>query len=143
MDILSFPPVSLASITVGIPIQSPTFTELVAPLETILQTVTPLMSASNHEITFTFESQLKCLIYYHVEEHTSARALLEEIQNNQDNQDNQDNQSIRDILLPQTQLGNSTFYEANSYRGAIQMLEVFDALSRKVAKCLRTDYACP
>lgn len=132
MSILSFSPVSLAYITTGALIESPTFTKLIAPLESILPTVTPLVSESNREITFTFESQLKCLIYYHVEEHTSAKALLEEIQ---------DSQAIKDILLPQTQLGESTFYEANSHRGAVQALEVFDALSRKVGKRLGTDYA--
>lgn len=132
MSILSFSPVSLANITVGTPIESPTFTLLVAPLQTILPTVTPLESSSNREITFTFESQLKSLIFYHVEEYTSAKALLEEIQ---------DNQSVKDILIPEAALGGSTFYEANSYRGATQMLEVFDALSRKVAKRLRVDHA--
>jgi len=131
MSILSFSPVSLAYITAGALIESPTFTKLIAPLESIFPTVTPLVSESNREITFTFETQLKCLIYYHVEEHTSAKALLEEIQ---------DSQAIKDILLPQTQLGESTFYEANSHRGAVQALEVFDALSRKAGKGLGTDY---
>jgi len=132
MSILSFSPISLANITIGLPIQSPTFTELVAPLESILTMVEPLVSGCNREITFDFESQLKCLIYYHIEGHTSAKALLEEIQ---------DNQSIKEIILPETELGESTFYEANSHRGATQMLEVFSILSKKVSKRLRTDHA--
>lgn len=109
------------------PIHSPTFSELIAPLETILPSLTPLESKSNREITFTFDYQLKSLIYYHVEECTSAQALLQEMQINP---------FVGQILVPPSGLGESTFYEANATRGATQMLEVFDRLARKVSKCL-------
>ena len=78
--ILSTSPVSLPNICVGAPIESPTFSALISPLEDILPEVTPLESTSNRPITFTFDYQLKNLIYYHTEEHTSAQSLLQEMQ---------------------------------------------------------------
>ena len=47
---------------------SPTFSEFIAPVEGILPTVTPMESGSNREITFTYDYQIKSLIYYHLEE---------------------------------------------------------------------------
>ena len=77
MSILSFSPVSLPNLRMGASIGSPTFEILIAPLERILTEVTPLESTSNRCITFTFDYQLKSLIYYHTEEFTSAQALLD------------------------------------------------------------------
>lgn len=133
MSILSVSPVSLPNLCVGVSINSPTFSTLTAPLETILTDITPLESSSNRSITFTFDYQLKSLIYYHTEEFTSAQALLEEMQD-------EDSFAYHN-LVPEAGLGESTFYEANTNRGLTQMLEVFDKLSRKVAKRLGLAYA--
>ena len=128
MSILSVSPVSLPNLYMGASISSPTFSALTAPLETILTEITPLESSSNRPITFTFDHQLRSLIYYHTEEFSSAQALLEEMQD--------ENSFAYHNLVPQAGLGESTFYEANASRGLTQMLEVFDKLSRKVAKRL-------
>ena len=106
---------------------------LVAPLERILTEVTPLESTSNRCITFTFDHQLRSLIYYHTEEFTSAQALLEEMQD-------EDSFAYHN-LVPETGLGESTFYEANANRGLIQILGVFGRLARKVSRCLRVTHA--
>ena len=79
MSILSISPVSLPNLCVGASISSPTFSMLTAPLETILTEITPLESSSNRPIIYTFEYQMKSLIYYHTEDFTSAQALLEEM----------------------------------------------------------------
>ena len=55
---ISTAPVSMPSLPVGTPIDSPTFEAFVAPLETVLPAITPLVSSSNRRITFTFEYQL-------------------------------------------------------------------------------------
>jgi len=117
----------------GASINSPTFSMLTTPLETILPDITPLESSSNRSITFTFDYQLKSLIYYHTEEFTSAQALLQEMQD-------EDSFAYHN-LIPEGSLGESTFYEANTSRGLTQMLEVFDKLSRKVAKRLGLAHA--
>ena len=128
MSILSFSPVSLSNLYVGASISSPTFSMLIAPLETILTEITPLESTSNRCITFTFDYQLKSLIYYHTEEFTSAQALLEEMQDK--------DSFAHHNLAPEAGLGESTFYEANTNRGLTQMLEVFGKLAKKVSKRL-------
>lgn len=101
---------------------------LISPLEEILPEITPLKSSSNRPITFTFDYQLRSLIYYHTEEFTSAQALLQEMQD-------EDSFAYHN-LVPEEGLGESTFYEANASRGVTQMLEVFDKLARKVSKRL-------
>ena len=128
MSILSICPVSLPSIHIGASIESPTFSMLISPLEEILPEITPLKSSSNRPITFTFDYQLRSLIYYHTEEFTSAQALLQEMQD-------EDSFAYHN-LVPEEGLGESTFYEANASRGVTQMLEVFDKLARKVSKRL-------
>jgi len=100
---------------------------LIAPLETILPTITPLESGSNREITFTFDYQLLSLIYYHTEDCTSAQDLLQAMK---------EDEFAHHTLVPEGGLGESTFYEANSTRGEIQMIEVFDRLSKKASKRL-------
>ena len=124
MSLYSTLPFSISNKRVGLPIHSPTFQSFIAPLDDILPTITPLMSRSNRSITFTFDYQLKSLIYYHLEECTSAQALLQMMA---------DDEFARQNLIPEEGLGESTFYEANANRGAIQMLEVFDQLGRKVS----------
>ena len=133
MSILSVSPVPLPNLYVGASISSPTFSMLIAPLERILTEITPLESTSNRCITFTFDYQLKSLIYYHTEEFTSAQALLEEMQN--------EDSFAHHNLVPEAGLGESTFYEANANRGLTQMLEVFGKLVKKVSKPLGVAHA--
>ena len=133
MSILSISPVALPNLYVGASISSPTFSMLIAPLENILTEITPLESTSNRPITFTFDYQLKSLIYYHTEEFTSAQALLEEMQDK--------DSFAHHNLVPEAGLGQSTFYEANADRGLTQMLEVFGKLAKKVSKHLGVAYA--
>jgi len=94
--------------------------------------LTPLESQCNRPITFTFEHQVKCLIYYHTGEYISAQALLHDMQNDE---------SIKHLVNCPEGFGQSTFYEANSSRGVTQMLEVFDRLAKKVSKYLRISHA--
>jgi len=132
MSILSFSPIPLQNLSIGTPIKSPTFSTFIETLETILPTITPLESPCNRPITFTFEHQVKTLIYYHTGEYNSAQALLHDMQNDE---------SVKYLINCKEGFGQSTFYEANSSRGVTQMLEVFDRLSKKVSKCLGIAHA--
>jgi len=127
MSLFSTLPFAISNKRVGIPIHSPTFQSFIAPLDDILPKITPLTSRSNRPITFTFDYQLKSLIYYHLEECTSAQGLLQMMA---------DDEFARQNLIPEEGLGESTFYEANANRGAIQMLEIFDQLGRRISLCL-------
>ena len=132
MSPFSTAPLTMPNLSVGTPIHSPTFEALIAPLTGLLPTITPLESKSNHAITFTFDYQLKCLIYYHIEECASGQALLQQMQQDE---------GVQKMLVPPEGLGESTFYEANATRGTIQMVEIFDRLSRKVSKRLGLAHA--
>ncbi len=127
MRIISTSPLSLLNLPIDTVIDSPTFTEFIAPVENLLPRITPLQSASNRPLTFTFHFQLRSLIYYHVEECTSARHLLQMIQSDP---------LTQQLLMPPTGLGKSTFYEANANRGLQQMLQLFDKLAKKVSRKL-------
>lgn len=90
------------------------------------------MSTCNRPITFTFEHQVKSLIYYHTGEYSSAGALLQDMENDE---------TVNYLINCPQGFGQSTFYEANSSRGVNQMLEIFDRLSRKVSKRLGMAHA--
>ena len=113
---------------------SPTFSGLLSPLKGILPTLTPMESGCNREITFTYDYQIKSLIYYHLEEHSSAKAMLESMKRDP---------FVQQELIPKEGLGNSTFYEVNNNRGVTQTIELFDRLAPAyagVGRQLKSDH---
>ena len=131
MSLFSTLPIDMPNKRLGIEIHSPTFDAFITPLDDMLPTITPLTSRSNRPITFTFDCQLKSLVYYHQKVCTSAQALLQMMH---------DDEFARQNLIPELGLGESTFYEANANRGATQMLEIFDPLARKVSSRFHDSY---
>jgi hypothetical protein len=111
---------------------SPTFSALLAPLEAQLPHITPLVSGSNKPISYTFTHQIRGLVYYHTETCTSAQDLLESARCDE---------FVNRLLVPESGLGESTFYEANANRGSTQMIELVDRLSKKASKCVGISYA--
>ena len=127
LRIISASPLSMPHLPLGAAIDSPTFAELIAPVESLLPTITPLKSSGNRAITFTFHFQLRSLIYYHVEECTSGQHLLQMMSGDP---------LTQQLLVPPEGLAKSTFYEANASRGVVQMLQLFDKLAGKVSRKL-------
>ena len=107
---------------------SPTFSRLIAPLEAQLPYLPPLVSGSNRPLDFTFDFQVRALVYYHTEAFTSAQDLLQAAH---------DDPWVNHLIVPATGLGESTFYEANATRGSQQLLVLVDRLSKKVSKQLK------
>lgn len=104
---------------------SPTFSALLSPLESQLPYLSPLESSSNRPLEYTFDYQVRALVYYHVETYSSALDLLEAAETDE---------FVNRLLVPERGLGQSTFYEANASRGSVQMSELFDRLYKKAAK---------
>lgn len=102
-----------------------------APLTGLLPDITPLSSCGNRPLEFTFVNQIYTLIYFHCEEYSSGRALLEDVN---------DPQQSPPAGLPQDGLGRGTFFEALHSRGLAQMFETFERLSCRAAKALGTKY---
>lgn len=109
-------------------IPSPSFASLIAPIEGQLPHITPLESRSNRPLRFSFDYQVRALIYYHTEAFTSAQDLLQATEHDP---------LARHLIVPEGGLGQSTFYEANQSRGLVQMIQLLDRLSKKVAKRLK------
>jgi hypothetical protein len=82
-------------------------------------------------LQFTFDKQIYTLIYFHCEEYSSGRALIEDI--------NDPKQSPPEGL-PEDGLGKSTFFESLHNRGLAQMFELFERLSCKAAQALGRKY---
>jgi len=82
-------------------------------------------------LDFTFAHQVRALVYYHTENFTSGQDLLQAAQ---------DDPLIGSLMMPETGLGESTFYEANANRGSQQMFEWLDRLTRKVGKRRKIAY---
>ena len=60
-------------------IPCPTWEAFTAPLQDLLEEITPLESGSNRPLDFTFSDQFYSLVYFQVEQHTSARSLLKDL----------------------------------------------------------------
>jgi len=102
-----------------------------APLTDLLPYITPLFSCGNRPLEFTFYNQIYTLVYFHAEEYSSGRALLEDVN---------DKEQSPAAGLPQDGLGRGTFFESLHTRGLAQTFEVFERLNRKAAKALGTKY---
>lgn len=131
MSLLSCSPLALVCGDRVEPPQSTTFARLIAPLEAQVPHLTPLTSRSNRPLSFTFDYQVRALVYYHTEAFTSAQDLLQAAWCDP---------FVHHLLVPADGLGESTFYEANATRGSRQLLELVDRLSKKVAKRLKMPY---
>jgi hypothetical protein len=80
----------------------------------------------------TFEDQLNALIYFHLQEHTSARHLI---------QDLKENEFAKQCIAPEDGISRSSFSEAINNRGLEQLQFVFQELSKKAESVLPKEYA--
>ena len=111
---------------------SPTFSALLAPLEAQLPHLEPLESGCNRPLSYTFEYQVRGLIYYHVAACQSAQDLLQAAEADP---------FVNRLLVPASGLGQSTFYEANTCRGSEQMIALFYRLVSKASEHLPIAYS--
>jgi hypothetical protein len=59
---------------------APSFDELYKPTEITLATANPLVARGNRPLQMNFEQQLRALVYFHLEEHTSGRHLIQALE---------------------------------------------------------------
>jgi hypothetical protein len=111
--------------------RAPSFYELTSPLQEIIATTKPLVARGNRPLQMTFEDQLNALIYFHLEEHTSARHLIQALK---------DEEFARTVIAPSNGIEKSSFSEAINSRGLEQLLDVFQALYTKASGKLPSNY---
>jgi IS4 transposase len=105
----------------------PSFNRLCHPLVSILLKTPRLESRCNRPLQMEFEHQLKALIFFHLEEHSSGRHLIQALQ--------QDD-FARNHIAPPGGIGKSSFAEAMSERGLEQFLFVFQELCKQAGMIL-------
>jgi hypothetical protein len=111
---------------------APSFKKLWKPLQKILRYLSPLESRGNKPLKMDFEHQLKTLVFFHLEEHTSAQHLLQVLK---------EDDFARDFIAPPDGIEKSSFSEANNTRGLEQFLYVFQQLCHQANESLPKKYS--
>jgi len=104
-----------------------TWHRLCLPLRLILAKLPILKSRSNRPLQMEFEDQLHALIYFHLQEHTSGRHLLQSLE---------EDAFAREHVAPKKGIAKSAFFEAMTERGLEQFQLVFEALQQQASAIL-------
>ena len=110
---------------------APSFTQLTKPLYAIFPYAPVLDSRGNRPLQMTFEDQLNALIFFHLEEHTSARHLIQTLK---------EDDFARHHVAPKNGISRSSFSEAINERGLEQFWFVFQQLQMQAAAILPRQY---
>lgn len=78
-----------------------------------------LKSKGNRPLKMSFEDQLKALIFYHLEEHSSVRHLIQVLK---------EDTFARNNIAPEDGIEKSSFFEAVNSRGLEQLQYVYSSL---------------
>jgi hypothetical protein len=108
-------------------IPEPSFRELWQPVENFLDDIPLLQSRGHRRLKMTFEQQLKSLILFHLEEHNSARHLLQVLE--------QDD-FARKFIAPPEGISRSSYGEALNTRGLEQLIFVYEKLQAQATATL-------
>jgi hypothetical protein len=90
--------------------------------------ILPLESRGDRPLKMTFEDQLKMLVFFHLEEHVSARHMLQVLE---------EDDFARQNIAPEDGIKKSSFFEAINNRGIKQLQAVFNEL------CLQSSQILP
>ena len=110
----------------------PTLKQLVAPAKSVLLTAPPLVSRSNKPLAMNTEELINILTYYHLQEFSSGRELIQALQ---------EDDYARQLIAPAGGIKHSTFFDTVNERGVEQLLHVFTKLQNRAANTLPTRYA--
>lgn len=112
--------------------KAPSFWLLLKPLRERLSRITLLAARGNRPLQMEFEEQLNALIYFHLEEHTSGRHLLQVLK---------EDKFARENVAPKAGIEKSSFFEAINSRGLEQFMEVFQALQANATGILPAEFS--
>lgn len=112
-------------------LSSASFFRFFQPVENILPEIPVLKSRGDKPLKMNFDEQLKILVYYHLEEHVSARHMLQVLE--------QDD-FARENIAPKDGIKKSSFSEAINGRGLKQLQATFEKLSQTASGILPNSY---
>lgn len=101
--------------------------QLMAPTKSILITTPPLRPRSNKPLAMNTEELLNILTYYHLQEFSSGRELLQALR---------EDEYARRLIAPAGGIKHSTFFDTVNERGVEQLFYVFTELQKKAASIL-------
>lgn len=111
---------------------SKAYFEFLKPLFDILLNTPDLKSKGDKPLKLTFEHQLNALIFFHLQNHDSARHLIQEL--------NED-EFAKEFIAPDGGISRSSFCEAINTRGLEQLQFVFQSLSEQAHGSLKKEYS--
>lgn len=112
-------------------LKSLTFDKFKFPLVKLLPHTPELLSKGDRPLKMTFEDQLNALIYFHLQEHKSARHLI---------QDLKENEFAKQNIAPEDGISRSSFSEIINERGLEQLQFIFENLYKQAAKSLPKEH---
>lgn len=103
------------------------FFDLLKPALNAMNTMPELESRGNRPLKMSFEEQLRALVFFHLEEHTSAQHLLQTLK---------EDTFAREHIAPEGGIEKSSFSEATNTRGLEQFMHVFENLQQQASHLL-------
>jgi hypothetical protein len=124
----------LRNLTRRIPLNRRSIARLFSPFKKALDQCPILVARGNRPLQMTFEDQLKILTYFHLEEHSSGRHLLQVLE--------QEDFAATHIAPPDG-IGKSAFFEAINTRGLEQMVHVYEYLQKQATQkiCVAKEFS--
>ncbi len=110
----------------------PSQTQLLKPTKKALVKAPPLKSRSNKPLAMDTEDLLNILTYYHLQEFSSGRELIQALQ---------EDKHARNLVAPAGGIKRSTFFDTVNDRGVEQLLHVFTELQKQVPGTLPSQYS--
>jgi hypothetical protein len=109
----------------------PSFEQISFPIDNAMINMPPLEARGKRPLKMTFEDQLKMLIFFHLEEFTSARELLQVIE---------EDDFARHSIAPEEGIKKSSFAEAINSRGLEQLAHIYKNLQADAASRFPKEY---
>lgn len=105
----------------------PSLRDLWKPLKTILNDTPELNSRCNKPLAMNIEELLQALVYFHLQEHSSGRELIQTLQGDE---------FAKDFIAPEGGIKRATFFETINERGLEQFQYIFEQLQKQAASVL-------
>jgi hypothetical protein len=110
---------------------APSFHQLYLPIHKAVLGMVPLESRGDRPLQMTFEDQLKALIFFHLEEHTSAQHLIQVLE---------EDDFAKNVIAPEEGIKKSSFSEAVNSRGLEQLAHIYQNLQSQAVGVLPKEH---
>ena len=107
------------------------FNKLFLPIDKAKHGMPTLASRGNRPLKMTFDDQLKALVFFHLEEHTSAQHLLQVLE---------EDDFARNNIAPEEGIKKSSFAEAINNRGLEQLSYIYKNLQAQAVSAIPKEH---